>query len=229
MKKLIEKEPLVPLFVDMGESVLLAVSIGDGGMQRFMKDDAGHLLAPTGIFGLAQFSVDEIALKIRFLKQQDDPWLLKTAECLQLALDSRYQLNDLPTRNAELVFCLIYRNSPECVPPCGFTLIPINNSAQLMNLEADAIRHGDSYYCFLRKINDPASFSLTDVRRFLIETEEGSYLRDVNGGTVHWANRRNKAARLSKPRSKLLLKRLNGMYPDLKLHIVKFSTKPYKI
>lgn len=32
MKKLIEKEPLVPLFVDMGESVLLAVSIGDGGM-----------------------------------------------------------------------------------------------------------------------------------------------------------------------------------------------------
>ena len=155
MKKLIEKEPLVPLFVDMGESVLLAVSIGDGGMQRFMKDDAGHLLAPTGIFGLAQFSVDEIALKIRFLKQQDDPWLLKTAECLQLALDSRYQLNDLPTRNAALVFCLIYRNSPECVPPCGFTLIPINNSAQLMNLEADAIRHGDSYYCFLRKINVP--------------------------------------------------------------------------
>ena len=47
--------------------------------------------------------------------------------------------------------------------------------------------------------------------------------------TVHWTNRRNKAARLSKPRSKLLLKRLNGMYPDLKLHIVKFSTKPYKI
>jgi len=44
MKKLIEKEPLVPLFVDMGESVLLAVSIGDGGMQRFMKDDAGHLV-----------------------------------------------------------------------------------------------------------------------------------------------------------------------------------------
>ena len=68
MKKLIEKEPLVPLFVDMGESVLLAVSIGDGGMQRFMKDDAGHLLAPTGIFGLAQFSVDEIDLKIRILK-----------------------------------------------------------------------------------------------------------------------------------------------------------------
>lgn len=28
MKKLIEKEPLVPLFVDMGESVLLAVSVG---------------------------------------------------------------------------------------------------------------------------------------------------------------------------------------------------------
>lgn len=70
MKKLIEKEPLVPLFVDMGESVLLAVSIGDGGMQRFMKDDAGHLLAPTGIFGLAQFSVDEIALKIRFLSNR---------------------------------------------------------------------------------------------------------------------------------------------------------------
>ena len=98
-----------------------------------------------------------------------------------------------------------------------------------MNLEADAIRLGDSYYCFLRKINDPASFSLTDVRRCLFESEEWSFLRDVYGGTVHWTNRWNKEARFSKPRSKLLLKRLNGMYPDLKLHIVKFSTKPYKI
>ena len=104
-------------------------------------------------------------------------------------------------------------------------------------MEAD-LKPGERYWWRVRiwdgadrptSWSDPASFSLTDVRRFLIETEEGSYLRDVNGGTVHWTNRRNKAARLSKPRSKLLLKRLNGMYPDLKLHIVKFSTKPYKI
>ncbi len=228
MKNLHEKEPIVPYFVDMGQSVLLAVSYGDSGLQRFIKDDIGQLVSPTGVFGLSYFSIEEIVLKIRFLSKSEDSWLRETGASLQNAFDGRFHLHELSQKNIELVFCLIYHTPGDKYPPCGFTLIPVRDITHLASLEADAVRHSDSYYCFLRKINDPASFSVKDTRRYLIRKCDGSYLRDFKNGEDRWTTRRNKAAHLPRLRAKSWLRRLRSQYPGTMYRMVQFITKPLK-
>ncbi len=220
-----EKQPVVPRFVDMGNSILLAVPGGNGDVQRFIKDDAGRIVAPTGVFGLAYFSIEEIALKIRFLRQSDDPWLNKTAEYLQYALDNRLHLANLLSMDVELVFCIIYRNEGDKVPPCGFTLIPVLSSDHLASLEEDAVSHGDSYYCFVRRLNDADSFWGNDIRMFMIYNEQMGYLRRLKDGKALWTHRRNKAARFPKLRSKRLHRCLRTMYPNFSFRIMQFQTK----
>ena len=228
MTNIHEKEPIVPYFVDMGQSVLLAVSYGDSGLQRFIKDDIGRLVSPTGVYGLSYFSIEEIVLKIRYLSTSEDDWLRKTGESLQNAFDGRFHLHELSRKNIELVFCLIYPTSGDKYPLCGFTLIPVRDTAHLAGLEADAVSHGDSYYCFLRKINDPISFSVKDTRHYLIRKFDGSYLRDFKNGEDHWTTRRNKAAHLTRLRAKSWLRRLRNQYPGTMYRMVQFITKPLK-
>lgn len=226
MTNLHEKEPIVPYFVDMGQSVLLAVSYGDSGLQRFIKDDIGRVVSPTGVYGLSYFSIEEIVLKIRFLSKSEDSWLRETGESLKSAFDGRFHLHELSQKNIELVFCLIYPTSEDKYPPCGFTLIPVSDTTHLAALEADAVSHGDSYYCFLRKINDPTSFSVKDTRRYLIWKFDGSYLRDFKNGEDRWTTRRNKAAHLNRLRAKSWLCRLKKQYPGSTYRMVQFITKP---
>lgn len=226
MTQVNEKEPLVPRFVDMGQSVLLAVAEGDSCTQRFIKDDEGKVTAPTGVYGLAFFSIEEIALKIRYMTRSDDPWLIKTGEFLQDALDRRLRLDHLGGKGTELVFCLVYRNPEGAERPCGFTLIPVNDTSHLSLLEADAIRNGDSYYCFLRQINDPCSFSVQDTRRFLIASGKGTYLRQFKDGGPRWTTRRNKAVRLTRTRAKAVLRRLKEKEPGTSFRMVQFIAKP---
>lgn len=225
MKKYIEKTPLVPHFVDMGESILLAVSHEGVGIQRFIKDETGRLVAPVGVYGLSYFSIEEIALKIRFLLNSDDPWLKKTGEFLQTALDSRSRLCELYRKNRELVFCLVYRKAPDEESTCGFALIPVTDNNHLALLETDAIAHGDSYYCYLRKINDPSSFSMIDKRLYLICNADGKYLRCFKDGTAKWTNRRNKGIRLSKSRGKVWVKNLKKRYPGVSFRMTQYVSE----
>lgn len=226
MNRLNEKTPLVPHFVDMGESILLAVSHEDAGIQRFVRDLTGRLVAPIGVYGLSYFSIEEIALKIRFLLNSDDPWLKKTGEFLQTALDSRSRLCELCRRNRELVFCLVYRKAPGEGDTCGFALIPVTDNNHLARLETDAIAHGDSYYCFLRRINDPSSFSMIDKRLYLIRNADGEYLRNFKDGTAKWTTRRNKGIRLSKSRGKVWVKNLKKRFPGASFRMTQYVSEP---
>lgn len=227
MNKIHQKEPIVPCFVDMGLSVLLAVSYGDANIQRFVRDENGKLVEPVGVYGLSYFTIQEVSMKIRYLSRSDDEWLNRTGEFLKQALDCRYRLDRMQAMGLELVFCLVYANIPDCGQPCSFTLITVIDTEHLVRLENDALLHGDSYYCFVRKINDFNSFSYHDTRLFLIRKEDGRYLRQLHKNRVVWTARRNKASRVNHSRGRMLIKKLRAKYPGHAFTMTQFITEPH--
>ncbi|WP_368336391.1 hypothetical protein [Parabacteroides merdae] len=224
MTKVLAKVPLVPVFIDMGRSVLLAVPICNDTIQRFRKDGSGKIVAPSGVFGITCFTIEELMLKVRYYKASEDEWLQQTGNYLQYAIDSRIHFYNLPERNLEILFCMVYRNSNRT---SNFTLLPVESFLHLRKLEQIALSHGDSYFCFMHHKNDLSAFSKINNLRYLILNNKGYYLRALSNKSVKWTKRKSKALELSKASAKIYVKNIKDRFPDDKLILKQRITKPF--